>query len=91
MELDKIRTLTTEELAAQVQQAGEQLFRIRFQKSMGNLEGLKGIKAHKLDIARIKTVQRERELAAETQANPPVKATAPEPSQRTSRKRARKA
>ena len=91
MDLEKIRNLTTEELTAQAQQAGEQLFRIRFQKSMGNLEGLKGLKAHKLEIARVKTVQREREIAAELEAHPAVKTVAPEASQRTARKQAKKA
>ena len=62
-----------------------------FQKSMGNLEGLKSLKEHKLDVARIKTIQRERELLSETQASPKVKADAPAPSQRTARKKARKA
>ena len=90
MELEKIRDLTDEELAKQAQLAGEQLFRIRFQKSMGNLEGLKGLKAHKLEIARVKTVKRERELAAILEANPIRLAPAPEPSQRTARKRAKK-
>ena len=91
MELEKIRALTDEELAGQTQAAGEQLFRIRFQKSMGNLEGLKNLKQHKLDLARIKTVQRERELTVERQATPAVKGAAPAPSQRTARKKARKA
>lgn len=91
MELDKIRALTDEELKTQTQQAGEQLFRIRFQKSMGNLEGLKNLKQHKLDVARIKTIQRERELRLEAEATPKIKTEAPAPSQRTARKRAGKA
>ena len=64
MTLEKIRDLSDQELGEQVRQAGEQLFRIRFQKSMGNLEGLKQMKVHKLVIARAKTVKREREIAA---------------------------
>ena len=91
MELQKIRELTDQELQSQTQQAGEQLFRIRFQKSMGNLEGLKKLNEHKLDLARIKTIQRERQLLAEAQATPKIKAAAPAPSQRTARKKAGKA
>ena len=64
MELTKIRNLTDEELKSEQTKAAEQLFRIRFQKSLGNTEGLKKLRTLKLDIARIKTVARERELAA---------------------------
>ena len=90
MEIAKIRELSDDDLKTQAKQAGEQLFRIRFQKSMGNLEGLKNLKAHKLDIARVKTIQRERELKAVAEANPVMKASAPAPSQRTARKKAKK-
>ena len=90
MNLETIRNLTDEELVAQVKQSGEQLFRVRFQKSMGNLEGLKSLKAHKLQIAQVKTIQKERLIAAEMQKEPVPKAIAPGPSQRTSRKKAKK-
>ena len=62
MELDKIRNLSDEELKSEQAKAAEQLFRIRFQKSLGNTEGIKKLRTLKLDIARIKTVAREREL-----------------------------
>jgi large subunit ribosomal protein L29 len=64
MELDKIRSLSDEELKAEETKAAEQLFRIRFAKSLGKQEGAGKIKALKLDIARIKTVARERVIAA---------------------------
>ena len=64
MELDKIRSLSDEELHKQEIDAAEQIFRIRFQKSLGNHEGLKKLRTLKLDIARAKTIARERELAA---------------------------
>lgn len=89
MELKTIRELTDEELRARALQAGEGIFRIRFQKSMGNLEGLGQLKAHKIDIARVKTVLRERELAM-TAPKTPAKAAAPAASERTQRKNARK-
>ena len=56
MEFEKIRNLSDEELKSEQAKAGEQLFRIRFQKSLGNLEGLKKLRTLKLDIARIKTI-----------------------------------
>jgi large subunit ribosomal protein L29 len=90
MELEKIRNLSDEELIKQQAQAGEQLFRIRFQKSLGNVEGLKKLRTRKLDIARIKTVARQRTLAAEKAANPVVANVAPAKSTRTARKKAKK-
>jgi len=64
MEFEKIRNLSDEELKSQQAKSAEQLFRLRFQKSLGNTEGIKKLRGLKLDIARIKTVARQRELAA---------------------------
>jgi large subunit ribosomal protein L29 len=61
MELDKIRGLSDEELKGEEAKAAEQLFRIRFAKSLGKQEGVGKIKSLKLDIARIKTIARERQ------------------------------
>ena len=90
MEFEKIRNLSDEELIKQQAAAGEQLFRIRFQKSLGNTEGLKKLRTLKLDVARIQTVARQRALAAEKAANPVVANTAPAKSTRTARKKAKK-
>jgi large subunit ribosomal protein L29 len=85
MELTKIRNLTGEELKSEQAKAAEQLFRIRFQKTLGNTEGLKKLRTLKLDIARIQTVARERELAeARSAAGPTASALPP------SRKKAKK-
>ena len=62
MELDKIRNLSDDELKAEEAKAAEQLFRIRFAKSLGKQEGLKNLRTLKLDIARFKTVARERQI-----------------------------
>jgi large subunit ribosomal protein L29 len=64
MELEKIRGLSDEELKSEEAKAGEQLFRIRFAKSLGKVDGLKNLRTLKLDIARIKTIARQRQLAA---------------------------
>jgi large subunit ribosomal protein L29 len=90
MELEKIRTLNEEELKTEQAKAGEQLFRLRFQQSLGNQEGIKKLRGLKLDIARIQTVVRERTLSAEREANPVVKNAAPAKSTRTARKKAKK-
>ncbi len=89
MELEKIRNLSDDELKAQQNTAAEQLFRIRFQKSLGNTEGIKKIKILKLDIARAKTIVRQRSLAAEKAASPAVVRTAPPASTRNARKKAK--
>jgi large subunit ribosomal protein L29 len=62
MELDKIRNLSDEELAHQVKTTGEQLFRLRFQVSLGQNDGVKKLRELRREIAQIKTVAREREL-----------------------------
>jgi large subunit ribosomal protein L29 len=90
MEFDKISNLSDDELKVQAAQAGEQLFRIRFQKTLGNTEGLKKLRTLKLDVARIKTVARQRTLAAEKAAVPVRVNAAPAKSTRTARKKAKK-
>lgn len=86
MEIKKIRSLSDDELATIERQAAEQLFRLRFQKSLGNQEGVKKLRVLKLDISRSKTIAREREIAAGKIANPVVKNVAPAKSTRTERK-----
>ncbi len=86
MELEKIRNLSDDELITTEKQAAEQLFRLRFQKSLGNQEGVKRLRVLKLDIARSKTVARERAIASEKDARPSVKNLAPAKSTRTERK-----
>jgi large subunit ribosomal protein L29 len=89
MELEKIRNLSDEELKTAETSAAEQLFRLRFQKSLGNQEGIKKLRVLKLDIARSKTVARERTIEADKKANPIVKNVAPAKSTRTERKKAK--
>lgn len=60
MKADKVRDLDAEELRRQLQEMDEQLFRFQFQRSMGQLDGLKKARAMKKDRARIYTVLRER-------------------------------
>jgi len=63
MELEKIRGLSDEELKAEEAKTAEQLFRIRFAKSLGKQEGIGKIRSLKIDIARFKTIAKERTLA----------------------------
>ncbi|HXE06608.1 MAG TPA: 50S ribosomal protein L29 [Acidobacteriaceae bacterium] len=70
MEIEKIRNLSDDELKAQQIKSAEELFRLRFRMKLGNPEGVKKLRGLKLDIARIKTVERERELHIEREAKP---------------------
>jgi large subunit ribosomal protein L29 len=62
MELEKIRSLSDAELASQEKTAAEQLFRLRFQVSLGQNDGIKKLRQLRKEIAQIKTVARERQL-----------------------------
>ncbi|MGA9060744.1 MAG: 50S ribosomal protein L29 [Terracidiphilus sp.] len=62
MELAKIRSLSDDELIHQEKVSAEQLFRLRFQVSMGQNDGVKKLRQLRKEIAQIKTVAREREL-----------------------------
>jgi large subunit ribosomal protein L29 len=63
MEPEKIRNLNDDELKRQEQQTAEQLFRLRFQMKLGQNEGVKKLRDLRKDVARIKTIGRERALA----------------------------
>jgi large subunit ribosomal protein L29 len=62
MELAKIRNLSDAELAHQEKTSAEQLFRLRFQVSMGQNDGVKKLRELRKEIAQLKTIAREREL-----------------------------
>ncbi|MBS3764931.1 50S ribosomal protein L29 [Candidatus Bipolaricaulota bacterium] len=61
MRPSEIRDLTDEELEEKVGELEEKLFNLRFQKSTGELDNTAELKKTKKDIARVKTIQRERE------------------------------
>ena len=58
----EIRELTNEELARKIADSKEELFRLRFQLATGQLNNPMKIKEVKRQIARFKTILREREL-----------------------------
>jgi large subunit ribosomal protein L29 len=64
MNAEKIRNLTSDELQHQERDLADQLFKLKFQMNMGQTESLKKIRGLRRDIARVKTVMREQELAA---------------------------
>ncbi|MGC2163862.1 MAG: 50S ribosomal protein L29 [Silvibacterium sp.] len=78
MELEKIRNLSDGELAVEQNKSAEQLFRLRFQLTLGQTDVVKKVRVARKDIARIKTVVRERELglhgaAHKTESSAPAK------------------
>ena len=60
--LEKLRDLNANELEVRQSELAEQIFRLRFQLSTGQSEGLKKLREAKRDMARIKTLLRENEL-----------------------------
>ena len=59
---DKVRALDATEMAKQLRETEEQSFRLRFQLSMGQADGLRKIRQLRKERARILTIQREREM-----------------------------
>ena len=65
MKVDEIRALSTEELAKQLNEAHRELFDLRFRAATKQLVNHREIPRVRRKIASMKTVMRERELAAE--------------------------
>ncbi len=63
MNSEKIRNLTDAELAHQKSELSQELFKLKFQLKMGQTESLKKMRGLKKDIARVQTIQREKQLA----------------------------
>lgn len=64
MNASEIREMTDEELVEALEEAREEKFNLRFQLATNQLDNTARVKAVKKEIARIRTVMRERELAA---------------------------
>ena len=64
MKVKEIRELKDIELDKKLVELKQELFNLRFQLAVNKLDNPTRIKAVKKDIARIKTIQRQRELAA---------------------------
>jgi large subunit ribosomal protein L29 len=62
MRITEMRELTDDELNGELNNLKEKLFQLRFQLELGQLKNSSSIKQVKKDIARIKTILKEREL-----------------------------
>ena len=63
MKMTDIRKLTTEELNKKLEENKKELFNLKFAASTGSLEKPHRVKELRHDVAKIKTVIRERELS----------------------------
>jgi large subunit ribosomal protein L29 len=61
MKAEEIRELTVDDLRARVKELDDQIFRLRIQKSMGQLEAPGKVRDVRRDLARIKTILREKD------------------------------
>jgi large subunit ribosomal protein L29 len=82
--LDGLRALTTDELAAHLREQRGQLFQVRLQQTIGQVENHRQIRAIRKEIARTMTVQVEYRLAAE-RGEAPVAPAAPAHTSRRAR------
>jgi large subunit ribosomal protein L29 len=67
MKASELRELSDEELRQKCQELNEELFNLRFQLATSQIEKVSRITAVRRDIARVKTIQRERQLQAQVQ------------------------
>ena len=65
MQAKDLRNMTAAELETKLQELKKELFNLRFQHAVNQLENPMRLKVVKKDIARIKTVLREIELSGE--------------------------
>ena len=68
MKAKEIRNLSDQDLGQKLQDLKQELFNLRFQIASGQLENPNAIGTVKKDIARVRTIQQERAIAARKEA-----------------------
>jgi large subunit ribosomal protein L29 len=63
MKAEKIREMSAEDLKGKAKELQEQLFRLRFQKSLGQLDNALKLRETRREIARVLTVLKEKQVA----------------------------
>jgi large subunit ribosomal protein L29 len=63
MKAAELRDQSDEELRGRLRELQEELFNLRFQLATGQIENVGRIRTVRRDIARLKTIQHQRELA----------------------------
>jgi len=82
MNAAEIRGLNTEEIKNKIDETHKALFNLRFQAASGQLEDFNRVTVLRRDVARLKTILRERELAARAGLGETDQAQAAEPAPR---------
>jgi large subunit ribosomal protein L29 len=80
MKAAEVREMDTEELHGRISELKEELFNLRFQGATGQLDNHRRMRSVKQEVARIRTILRERDFVAAEAAGtpvPPASATAP--------------
>ena len=67
MKASALRELTEEELGQKYGELTEELFNLRFQLATSQMENVGRMRAVRRDIARVKTIQRERQMSLSKQ------------------------
>ena len=62
MKVAEFRDLSVDELYEKAKELQEELFNLRFQLATGQIENVSRIRVIRRDLARVKTIQRERDL-----------------------------
>lgn len=62
MKTNEIRKLTTEEINKKIVESKEELLKLRFKQATGSLENPARVKELRKDVARLKTILKEREI-----------------------------
>jgi large subunit ribosomal protein L29 len=70
MNASEIRALSTDDIRAKIDATYEALYKMRFQAAVGQLEDFNRMRALRRDLARLKTILKERELAAQATPAP---------------------
>jgi large subunit ribosomal protein L29 len=63
MKAEELRDLPEDDLRGRVEELKESIFRMRFKLSLGNTDVVKQLRLSRKDLARVKTLLREREIA----------------------------
>ena len=61
MKAEKVREMSRDELVVKARELDEQLFKLRMQKPVGQLDNVSRLREVRRDIARVKTVLREKQ------------------------------
>ena len=65
MNASEIRALSTDEIRAKIDETHQAIFKMHFQAASGQVEDFNRLTGLRRDVARLKTILRERELAAQ--------------------------